>query len=512
MAAAACELNEYQGGEGATAAHAATAPEGGAFGRRSTGVVRQGSGRRCVAPWRTVTSEEFAVSAVPRPLTDSLGNEVTLDDPASLSAIDDFVGGFIACEARAANVLAASDDPSPLVQAYCAALHMFSESRDGVPGARPFIARALQGAARATPREQRFISAVAAWIDGDITGAIALHEAQAQDHPRDLASVKLGQYHCFNRGDGPGMLRIALAALPHASDVPYLHGMVAFGHEQCHRMREAEAAARRAIAMCRKEPWAHHALGHVMLTEGRLSEGLAFMRSVSDSWTGLNSFMVTHNWWHVALFLIDLERDAEALAVYDQHVWGVAKDYAQDQIGAVSLLARFELAGIEVGHRWDDVAAHLLTRLDDHTLPFLDLQYLYGLARAGRPEADTLLQGIVAHAPRAPASSRAAWERVCVPAAHGLLAHARGDFAGALEGLGTALPRLAEIGGSHAQRDLFEQIHLDALVKRGLPNTLAAAQGVLQQQLNTQPESLRLRRQTAAVDAALGLPPVTITR
>jgi len=446
------------------------------------------------------------VSATPRPATDLLGNPVTLDDPASLAAVDDFVGGFIACEARAAKVLEAADDTGPLVQAYCAALHMFAESRDGVPNARPFLARAQDGIDRATERERGFIAAVAAWVDGDIERAIALHQAQAEQHPRDLVSVKLGQYHCFNRGDGPGMLRLALTALPHAADVPYLHGMVAFGHEQCHRMREAEASARHAIAMCRKEPWAHHALGHVMLTEGRLTEGLAFMRSVSDSWTGLNSFMVTHNWWHVALFLIDLGRDAEALAVYDREVWGVVPDYTQDQIGAVSLLARFELAGIDVGARWQDVADRLVTRLDDHVLPFLDLQYLYGLARAGRPEADVLLQRIEAFAPTAPVAARDAWQRVCVPAAHGLLAHARGDMDGAIAGLGLALPRLIEIGGSHAQRDLFEQVHLDALVRHGSERTLSAAQGVLQQQVNGQPESVRLKRQLARVYAGLHLP------
>lgn len=449
------------------------------------------------------------MSATPRPFTDLLGNPVTLDDPASLAAVDDFVGGFIGCEARAANVLQAAEDTSPLVQACCAALHMFAESREGAPNARPFIARAQASASRATEREQRFIAAVAAWIDGDIDGAIALHEEQAQAHPRDLVSVKLGQYHCFNRGDGPGMLRLALAALPQAADVPYLHGMVAFGHEQCHRMREAEASARRAIAMCRKEPWAHHALGHVMLTEGRLAEGLDFMRSVSDTWTGLNSFMVTHNWWHVALFLIDLGHDAEALAVYDREVWGVVPDYTQDQIGAVSLLARFELAGIDVGARWQDVAQRLVTRLDDHVLPFLDLQYLYGLARAGRPEADVLLQRIEAFAPTAPAGARDAWVRVCVPAAHGLLAHARGDMDGAIAGLGLALPRLIEIGGSHAQRDLFEQVHLDALVRRGSERTLGAAQGLLQQQVNGQPESRRLKRQLDRVYAGLRLPPAS---
>ncbi|MFS2167579.1 tetratricopeptide repeat protein, partial [Variovorax sp. Varisp62] len=351
---------------------------------------------------------------------DSLGNALTLDEAASLPLVDDFVMGFISSEARAVNLLAAADtDASPIVQAYCATLHLFAESSEAAANARPFLVKARAGAAHATPREQRYIAAVEAWAEGDIARAIALHAEQAREHPRDLVSVKLGQYHCFNTGDCPGMLRLALAVLPHAADVPYVHGMAAFGYEQCHLMREAEASARRAIAMCRKEPWAHHALAHVMLTEGRLSEGLAFMESVSDTWTGLNSFMVTHNWWHVALFLIDLGRDADALAVYDEHAWGVVKDYSQDQIGAVSLLARLELAGIDVGARWDDVAGYLLQRQADHVLPFLDLQYLYGLARAGRPEAEVLLRNIVAFAPHAPASTRAAWQRVCVPAAHG---------------------------------------------------------------------------------------------
>lgn len=438
--------------------------------------------------------------------TDSLGNPVTVDGAASLPAIDAFVEGFISCEARAVDALAAADDASPIVQAYCATLHLFAESKEAAANARPFLDRARAGAARATPRERRYIESIAAWAAGDIARAIALHQEQAKEHPRDLASLKLGQYHCFNTGDCPGMLRLALAALPAAGDVPYLHGMAAFGYEQCHLLREAEASARRAIAMRRKEPWAHHALGHVMLTEGRLHEGLAVMRALSDTWVGLNSFMVTHNWWHVALFLIDLGRDAEALEVYDREVWGVVKGYSQDQVGAVSLLARFELAGMPVGDRWHDVADHLAERLGDHVLPFLDLQYLYGLARAGRPEADVLLHNIEAFAPNAPPSTREAWQRVCVPAAHGLRAHAHGDFAAAIDGLGQALPRLVEIGGSHAQRDLFEQVYLDALTRLGTEASLAGAQGILQQQVNGQPESLRLRRQAAAVYARLGLP------
>lgn len=439
---------------------------------------------------------------------DPFGNPISVSDTTSRRLIDDFASGFLACESTAANLVTEGhDDDAPLFQAYAAALQMFAETGDAPAAARPHIERARAGAASVTQREGRFIEAVAAWVEGNMRRAVQLHEEQARDFPRDLVSVKLGQYHCFNLGDCAGMLRLGLAALPHAADVPQVHGMVAFGFEQCHRLREAEASARRAIAMQRKEPWAHHALAHVMLTEGRLREGLAFMEDVSETWTGLNSFMVTHNWWHLALFLIDLGRADEALSVHDRHCWGVAKAYSQDQIGAVSLLARLELAGQDVGERWTELGSYLAQHTQDQVLPFLDLQYLYGLARAGRPEADALLARIEAFAPQAPEASRHAWQKVCVPAAHGLVAHARGDFKKAAEALGTALPRMIEIGGSHAQRDLFGQIHVDALVRSGEARHLAQALDVVQPQRNGQPESLRLARLADAIHAGLGLPP-----
>lgn len=448
-------------------------------------------------------------------LSDCLGNPVHLQDPASLGVLNDFVEGFLACEARVANILQVADtEHSALVQACCAALHMFAESADAAAHARPYIAAARQLAAQASEREQRFVAAIGAWVDGDIPRAIALHEEQARACPRDLASVKLGQYHLFNQGNGPGMLRLALAALPHGQEVPYLHGMAAFAWEQCHLLAEAERAARQALALSAREPWAQHALAHVMLTQGRLREGRQFLRAVSPGWTGLNSFMLTHNWWHLALFELELGDGAAALDLYDRQVWGVVKSYSQDQIGAVSLLARLELAGVDVADRWQDVADHLVTRVHDHVLPFLDLQYLYGLARAGRPEAATLLGSIEAHcqgiAPAGAERPQAAviddvWRKVCLPASQGLLAHAQGRHAEAVEALAVALPRMLEIGGSHAQRDLFAQIHLDALIHAG---HWGAAQQILQVQINSQPESLRLRRRCAPVYQALGLPGV----
>ncbi len=287
------------------------------------------------------------------------------------------------------------------------------------------------------------------------------------------------------------------------ADVPYMHGMTAFAYEQCHLLDAAEAEARAALAMRRKEPWAQHALAHVLLTRGRIDEGARFLESAADTWTDLNSFMVTHIWWHLALFYISQGRGQRVLELYDRHCWGIAKDYSQDQIGAVSLLARCELAGIDVGSRWRELGDCLAARAHDTVLPFLTLQYLYGLARAGRPEAETLLASVRDAAQSAPAFTREVWREVALPGCEGLFAHARGNFGLAWHRLAASVPRMAEAGGSHAQRDLFEQILLDAAIKSG---RATAAQRILELRRTMDPDGVPLNTALAAVYRQLGLP------
>jgi hypothetical protein len=245
----------------------------------------------------------------------------------------------------------------------------------------------------------------------------------------------------------------------------------------------------------------------VLLTRGRIDEGARFLEAAADGWTDLNSFMVTHLWWHLALFYLSQGRGQRVLELYDRHCWGVAKQYSQDQIGAVSLLARCELAGIDVGPRWQELGIHLAARAHDTVLPFLSLQYLYGLARAGRPEADTLLAAVRHAAVTAAPFSREVWREVALPGCEGLLAHARGDHAAAWHHLAGSVPRMAEAGGSHAQRDLFEQILLDAAIKSG---RAAAAQQVLELRRMTDPDSVAVNTALAAVYLKLGLPELAV--
>ncbi len=145
----------------------------------------------------------------------------------------------------------------------------------------------------------------------------------------------------------------------------------------------------------------------------------------------------------------------------------------------------------------------LAAREADTTQPFLSVQYLYGLARAGRPEAKTLMAAIRERAAGAPAFTREAWAGAALPLAEGLLAHAHGDYTEAARQLTSALPRLMAIGGSHAQRDLFEQIRLDAVLRSG---DLATAQQLLELRRQTDRDGVPVNRALAKVYASLGLP------
>jgi hypothetical protein len=244
--------------------------------------------------------------------------------------------------------------------------------------------------------------------------------------------------------------------------------MYAFGLEECNRIDEAEAHARRAIEMQRKDPWAHHALAHCLEARGRLVEGVAFL-AVGQRHVGGLQLLHVHPQLVAPRAVPDRSRPhRRGAGAVRQRVWGVWKEFSEDQINAISLLARLELRGVDVGARWADVASYLGQRLHDHFVPFLDLQYLYALARAGKQSAVTeMLASLEDRAEQAKPFEREAWADCAVPAAHGLAAHRRGDIAEAAPLLGQAMPHLQPIGGSIAQRALFGAIHLDALIKSG---------------------------------------------
>jgi tetratricopeptide (TPR) repeat protein len=410
---------------------------------------------------------------------DRFGHPVTTATSATVEAIDRFTIQVLSHGKEAGALLAAAEaDPDcGLLQAYVGALYLFLQTAEGLDKAAPYLTRARALARTASEREQLTLAALDAWRTGAPERALDLHRRIALTWPRDLLNLKLAQIHQLNRGDRAGMRELAEAALPHGREHSYAWGMLAFALEQAGALDAAEDAGRRAVGMNRDDPWAQHAVAHVLEARRDPDGGLAFLAPLSGTWDRCSSFMYTHNWWHAALFRLDLDDAAAALALFDARVWGVRKTYVQDQVNAVSLLSRLELRGVDVGNRWADVAAHVGPRIDDRQNAFFDLHYLYALARAGEDEAAAeMLAGMRAHAAIASPSSRVIWSEVAVPAARGLAAHARRRFAEAASALGSVLPRMFLLGGSTAQQAWFEQLYQDS--RRQLESAPDLRQGI----------------------------------
>lgn len=408
-------------------------------------------------------------------LHDAYGNEVDTDRAETVAAIDRFAHSLIAYGTDFGVIFEAveADPECVMARGHAALLGLFMENNDGTARATAHLAagRALLASGKGAAREQTYFRAVEAAARHDVATATALHEEIVDRWPRDLFAAKLGQIHYFNAGDSNGMRRIAEKIIPAHDETAYAWGLLAFGLEECNELDAAETAGRKAADMAVVEPWAHHAVAHVYETRGQLDQGIAWMEGHAHAWQACNSFMFTHNWWHVALFYLDKGDATQALMIYDTRLWGAPQGdptYSQDQAGALSMLIRLSLRGVDLRRRWGDVADAILKREVMYDQPFLTAHFAYALARSEHRTAyEEFLRGLEGHAGEGNAPMRHLWLAYALPLCRGMGAHADNDFELAAQLLGETRPHWQALGGSHAQRDLFEQVYIDALIRSG---------------------------------------------
>ncbi|MFQ3595209.1 MAG: hypothetical protein SNJ63_03755 [Sphingomonadaceae bacterium] len=339
--------------------------------------------------------------------------------------------------------------------ALAAATHLLTMSPEGVKRAGPYAATASALKGSAPPRERLLVDAVACWAAGETRAAEARLEELVARWPQDLVAARLLQVHQLNRGDFRAMRRMTKALVAANPEVSHVGGMHAFALAETGAVRRAERLAREA-ADAAFDPWAEHALAHVFAARGEAREALRWLSPRAERWSRCSSFLFTHNWWHLALAYLALGDREAVLQLFDTRVWGVRKAYCQDQVNAVSLLVRLELAGARVGDRWADVAAFLAPRTAEHLNGLLDLHYLLGLARAGRDRELAAMQQSLADKSRR--SKDPVWRWIVPTAAAGLVAYASGRWESSVTFLRRSLPHLFRLGGSSVQRALFHDL------------------------------------------------------
>jgi tetratricopeptide (TPR) repeat protein len=327
-------------------------------------------------------------------------------------------------------------------------------------------------------REQSHIAVLDRLLTGNWTSAALALDEHNINYPLDLVGLQCGHLADFYRACARDLRDRIARVLPKWSPaVPgysFVLGMYAFGLEECGLYARAEETGRQAIALEPLDCWAHHAVTHVMEMQGRAEDGVGWMRTREACWSGEDNFFRVHNWWHFALYYLDLGDVDEALRLYDGPVREDRSQVALDMIDASALLWRLSLLGRDLSDRWQELASVWDQHADGKLYPFNDWHAVMAYLGSGRDqEVERILAALRSASGAAP--EVADWARQTgLPLVEGFVAFWRGDYATAAERLHRARFIVNRFGGSHAQRDIIDWTLTEAAVRGGMTNLAEA--------------------------------------
>jgi tetratricopeptide (TPR) repeat protein len=385
---------------------------------------------------------------------------------------------------------ALADDPD-FVMGHClkAGLAVMSAEKAARPMLADSIAQIERLSGHANALERGHLRAARAWLAGDFAGSVRLYGEVLLDEPRDLLALQIAHIGDFLLGESQ-MLRDRVAqVLPHWSvDTPgygYVLGMHAFGLEETGQYARAEEVGRRALEQNRRDPWAVHAVAHVMEMTGRTEEGIRFLSERSTDWAKDNGFAF-HNWWHLALFHLELGDHERALAVYDEHIRPGPSKIAYENVDASALLWRLQLRGADVRERWTALAADWAEVAEEGHYAFNDVHAIAAFVNAERHGEAARTLAAMERALQQPGTNAMMTREVGLPLAKALVAFSRAQYDECLQLLLPIRTSVHRFGGSHAQRDL---VHLTLLEAALRGRRFALARALTAERLDRKPES-----------------------
>lgn len=381
-------------------------------------------------------------------------------------------------------------------------LSMLASRRASVGDASQALERARVAASRTSlnGRERWHLDALESWSAGEMRRAADIWHDLLQNHPRDLVALKVSQFVLSYLGESARMRetteRVIAAWDASIPGYGFVLGCHAYALEECGQYAMAEDLGRRAVEINPADIWAAHAVAHVKEMQGSIRQGIAWISSLAPEWKECSNFAL-HLRWHEALYHLELDAHGRVLELYDREVRARPTDEYLDITNAASLLWRLEQAGVSAGTRWNELADRARVLGEDHVLVFVDAHYVMALAAAGDANAvSAFLESCERFARESDTTEGRVMQEVGLPLIRGALAHRRGSFGEAFDLLSSIRYRIREIGGSHAQRDVFHQMLIDSAIRA---RRLAEASELLAERTKDRPGNIWGWKHRAAV-------------
>uniref|UniRef100_A0A7N9ALP7 Tetratricopeptide repeat protein 38 n=1 Tax=Mastacembelus armatus TaxID=205130 RepID=A0A7N9ALP7_9TELE len=305
-----------------------------------------------------------------------------------------------------------------------------------------------------SPRERLHVKAMELFSHGNFPKACDVWEDILVDHPTDMLALKFAHDAYFYMGAQTQMRDSVARVLPHwKPHLPlssYLKGLYSFGLLETRFYDQAEKVAMEGLALAPDDAWSVHSVAHVYEMTAEMDKGLKFMER------------------NIHKICIKGQYEA-ALQIYDSQVFRRCKATGcmLDTVDACSMLYRLEMEGVCVKDRWRELLQVTQPHTDDHVTLFNDIHFL--MVALGAKESATsqhLLEGLqeLAKEPGDNQQHQLAGT-VGVPMCQAMIQYDQGNYGETVELLHPLRYRIVDIGGSDAQRDLFNQLLIHAALK-----------------------------------------------
>ena len=436
---------------------------------------------------------------------DSRNLNVTAFTPATIELLDAAVDSYLGLRKDVADrtaALIAKDPECPLAQC----LNGYVKMHTGKPEAAAEADQALKQAKKtvATGRENLHVEALEAWLNGDLIGALSRWEHILTDYPTDILAIRLAQfitsYLGRSRDIRDSVVRVLPAWDPATPGYGFLLGCLAYGLEEAGDYESAERFGRAAVERNPEDLWASHAVAHVMEMQCRPHDGIEWIETGQEKWQECGNFL-RHLWWHACLFHLTFQEYDRVLELYDHKVRAESTDEYLDIANAAALLWRLEQSGIGIGQRWAELAARAQTHIHDHLFVLADLHYVLAVAAgSAQTTVAAFLNSCSEYARSDNRTEAQVMKQVGLAIAQATVAHRNHHYSRAADLLLPVKDLICRVGGSHAQRDLFEQMLIDSTVRS---QRLLVAQTLLSERIAKRPRDLWAWRHLASVCEAL---------
>ena len=330
------------------------------------------------------------------------------------------------------------------------------------------LENAARLAGRANNRELGHLTAVRHWVNGDFYAAVQVWEDVLTRYPRDLIALQLAHLSHVLLGDISGQRDTVARVFPEWDEtIPgyeFVLGFYSFGLEENGDYHRAEEMGREALALRPDNPYAVHAVGHVMEMRGRQSGGIRFMTDHAHHW-GTSNF-ANHLWWHTALFHLDVRDVDSVMDIYDNHLRSGGEGERYEELDSSALLWRLNLLGVDVGDRWKDLSRRWAPAAQDTLYAFNDVHAMMAFCAAGDRDAqDTLLSANERYLQNASDANTAMSREIGIPFCLAIRDFENRDYGACVDRLVPVRYMTHRLGGSFAQRDIIGWTLLEAALR-----------------------------------------------